>query len=84
MNFSVLTHLHLLRERIYLLRGLCCVYRITHLIVVAAEWVLTDFTKTFENVNPSEVRAVLNIERQVSDFPEITELSDVALGHSKL
>ena len=46
---------------------------------VAAEWVLT-LTKTFENVNPSEVRAVLNIERQVSDFPEITELSDVALG----
>ena len=44
---------------------------------VVAEWILA-IVQTFENVNPSEVQAVLNVERAASGFPEITELSDIA------
>ena len=43
---------------------------------VVAEWILT-IVKTFENINPSEVRATLNAERTASGFPKITELSDI-------
>ena len=43
---------------------------------VVAEWILT-IVQTFENINPSEVQAILNVEREASGFPEITELSDI-------
>ena len=43
---------------------------------VVAEWILA-IVQTFENINPSEVRAILNVEREASGFPEITELSDI-------
>ena len=43
---------------------------------VVAEWILA-LTEIFENINPSEVRAILNVEREASGFPEITELSDI-------
>ena len=43
---------------------------------VAAEWILA-ITQTFETINPSEVRTILNAERRESGFPEITELSDI-------
>ena len=43
---------------------------------VFAEWILA-LTEIFENINPSEVRAILNVEREASGFPEITELSDI-------
>ena len=43
---------------------------------VVAEWILA-IVQTFENINPSEVRAILNIEREESGFPEIMELSDI-------
>ncbi len=33
--------------------------------------------QTYDKINPSEVRAVLNDERQQSGFPEITHLSDI-------
>ena len=43
---------------------------------VVAEWILA-IAQTFETIDPSEVRAILNVEREVSGFPEITELSDI-------
>ena len=43
---------------------------------VVAEWIL-EIVQTFENINPSEVQAILNVEREASGFPEITELSDI-------
>ena len=43
---------------------------------VVAEWILA-IVQTFENINPSEVQAILNIEREASGFPAITELSDI-------
>ena len=43
---------------------------------VVAEWVLA-IVQTFENINPSEVQAILNVEREASGFPEITSLSDI-------
>lgn len=45
---------------------------------VVAEWILA-IVQTFENINPSEVRAILNIEREESGFPEIMEPSDIRL-----
>ena len=44
---------------------------------VVAEWILAS-VETFETINPSEVCAILNAEREESGFPEITELSDIA------
>ena len=41
-----------------------------------AEWILA-IVQTFENINPPEVQAILNVEREASSFPEITELSDI-------
>ena len=41
-----------------------------------AEWILA-IVQTFENINPSEVQATINVEREVSGFPAITELSDI-------
>ena len=43
---------------------------------VVAEWIRT-LVQTFENINPSEVQAILNVERETSGFPAITELSDI-------
>ena len=43
---------------------------------VVAEWILT-IVQTFENINPSEVQAIINAEREASGFPKITELSDI-------
>ncbi len=43
---------------------------------VVAKWILA-IVQTFENINPSEVQATLNVEREASGFPEITELSDI-------
>ena len=43
---------------------------------VVAEWILA-IVQTFENINPSEVQATLNVEREASGFPAITELSDI-------
>ena len=43
---------------------------------VVAEWILA-IVQTFENINPPEVQAILNVEREASSFPEITELSDI-------
>ena len=43
---------------------------------VVAEWTLT-IVQTFENINPSEVQAIINAEREASGFPKITELSDI-------
>ena len=43
---------------------------------VVAEWILA-IVQTFENINPPEVQAILNVEREASNFPEITELSDI-------
>ena len=43
---------------------------------VVAEWILA-IVQTFENINPSEVQAILNVERETSGFPKITELSDI-------
>ncbi len=43
---------------------------------VAAEWIL-EIVKTFESISPSDIHATLNVERAVSGFPEITELSDI-------
>ena len=43
---------------------------------VVAEWIFT-LAKTFENIKPSEVRATLNVAREVSGFPEITDLSAI-------
>ena len=45
---------------------------------IVAEWILA-IVQTFENINPSEVQAILNVEREDSDFPEVTELSAIAL-----
>jgi len=43
---------------------------------VVAEWILS-IVQTFENINLPEVQAILNVEREASNFPEITELSDI-------
>ena len=43
---------------------------------VVAEWILA-IAQTFENINPSEVCAILNTERGESGFPKITEFSDI-------
>ena len=43
---------------------------------VVAEWIL-EIVQTFENIDPSEVQAILNVEREASGFPEITELSAI-------
>ncbi len=43
---------------------------------VIAEWIRT-LVQTFENINPSEVQATINVERKASGFPAITELSDI-------
>ena len=43
---------------------------------VVAEWILA-IVQTFENINPLEVQAILNVERETSGFPAITELSDI-------
>ena len=43
---------------------------------IVAEWILA-IVQTFENINPSEVQAILNVEREDSDFPEVTELSAI-------
>ena len=43
---------------------------------VVAEWIRT-LVQTFENINPSEVQATINVEREVSGFPAITELLDI-------
>ena len=42
----------------------------------AVKWILA-ITETFENINPLEVREILNAERKDAGFPEITELSDI-------
>ena len=41
---------------------------------VVAKWILA-IAEVFEAINPAEVRAILNAERKVSGFPEITDLS---------
>ena len=43
---------------------------------VVAEWIRT-LVQTFENINSSEVQATINLERETSGFPAITELSDI-------
>ena len=43
---------------------------------VVAEWILA-IVRTFENINPLEVQAILNVERETSGFPAIVELSDI-------
>ena len=40
---------------------------------VVAEWI-SAIAEAFEAVNPTEVCAILNADRRVSDFPEITDL----------
>ena len=40
---------------------------------VVAEWI-SAITEAFEAVNPAEVCAILNVDRRVSNFPEITDL----------
>ena len=45
---------------------------------IVAKWILA-ITQAFETINPSEVRVILNAEREASGFPEITELSDITL-----
>ena len=50
---------------------------------VVAEWILA-IVKTFESINPSEIRATLNVEREVSGFPEITELSDIDIRNPEV
>ena len=43
---------------------------------VVAGWI-RPLVQTFEDINPLEVQATINVEREVSGFPAITELSDV-------
>ncbi|MDE0087378.1 MAG: Hsp70 family protein [Candidatus Poribacteria bacterium] len=43
---------------------------------VVPEWILA-LAQTYDKINPSEVRKILNVERQESGFPEITGLSDI-------
>ena len=43
---------------------------------VVAEWILA-IAQTFETIDPSEVRAILNVERGESGFPKIIGLSDI-------
>lgn len=43
---------------------------------VVADWIRT-IVQTFKNINPSEVQALLNTEREASGFPAIRELSDI-------
>ena len=43
---------------------------------IVAEWILA-IVQTFQNINLSEVQAILNVEREASGFPEIRELSDI-------
>ena len=41
---------------------------------VVAKWILA-IAEAFEAINPAEIRTILNEERRVSGFPEITDLS---------
>ena len=43
---------------------------------IVAKWILA-IAQTFENINPSEVGAILNAERGESGFPKIIGLSDI-------
>ena len=43
---------------------------------VVPEWILA-LAQTYDKINPSEVRKILNTERQESGFPEITGLADI-------
>ncbi len=43
---------------------------------IVAEWILA-IVQAFENINPAEVLAILNEERRVSGFPEITDFSTI-------
>ncbi|NLI41925.1 MAG: hypothetical protein GX421_12260, partial [Caldisericales bacterium] len=43
---------------------------------VIAEWIL-EIAWAFENIDPEELRAIINEERVVSGFPEVTDLSAV-------
>ena len=43
---------------------------------VVAEWILA-IVQAFENINPSEVQATINAEREDSNFPKVTVLSDI-------
>ena len=45
---------------------------------VVAEWILA-IVKTFESINPSEIRATLNVEREASGFPKIIDLSAIEM-----
>ena len=44
---------------------------------IATKWIIA-IVHAFEGINPERVRVILNKERSTSDFPEITELSDIA------
>ncbi len=50
---------------------------------IVVKWILA-IAQTYDKINPSEVRAVLNDERQQSGFPEITDISTVATEIQKL
>ena len=65
-TFAPIARLNLLAARMLRLRD--------YTPDVVTEWILA-LTETFENINPQEVRAILNAERDASGFPEITELS---------
>ena len=44
---------------------------------IATKWIIA-IVHAFEGINPERVRVILNKERSTSDFPEITELPDIA------
>ena len=44
---------------------------------IVTKWIIA-IVHAFEGINPEGVRVILNKERSTSDFPEITELSDIA------
>ena len=44
---------------------------------IVTKWIIA-IVHAFEGINPEGVRVILNKERSTSDFPEITELPDIA------
>ena len=44
---------------------------------IVVKWIIA-IVHAFEGINPEGVRVILNKERSTSDFPEITELPDIA------
>ena len=43
-----------------------------------AKWIIT-IAQVYESINPEDVQTILNAERNMSGFPEITSISDIAV-----